>query len=96
MQICYSKSIRIVPRNTSHPDGAWVAIQSIFASPAGVRGKMATMYTLPFQPMHPAQVWKVDCDCPEKNTVRFSSIWDFVDENMEATGAGAIFLSSVL
>lgn len=86
--------MRIVPRHTSHPDVAWEAIQSISASPAEVCGKTATMYTLPFQPLHPAQVWKADCHYPEKNTVRFSSIWGFVDENMGATGA--IFLSSML
>lgn len=85
-----------MPRNTSHPDIAWAAIQCISASPAGVPGKMAAMYTLPFKPMHPAQVWKADCNCPEKNTVRFSSIWDFVNENMGAAGAGAIFLCSIL
>ena len=96
MWICYGNSVRIVPRNTFHPDTAWAAVQSISASPAGVCGKMATMYTLPFQPMHPAQMWKADCNGPEKNTVRFSSVWDFVDENMGATGAGVVFLSSVL
>lgn len=47
-------------------------------------------YTLPFQPVHP------DCNCPEKNNaVCFISFWDFVDENTEATGTGAIFLSSL-
>lgn len=32
----------------------------------------------------------------KKNTVYFISFWDFVDENMKATGTGAVFLSSVL
>lgn len=31
-----------------------------------------------------------------KNTVRFISFWDFVDGNMETTGTGSVFLSSVL
>lgn len=85
-----------MPGSTSHPDVAWVAIQSIFAPPAGMHGKIITMYTPPFQPVHPAQVQKADCDCPEKNNVRFSSGWDLLDEDMGATDAGAMSLSSML
>lgn len=49
-----------------HPAIAWAAVQSTSASPPGVCRKMATVSTLPFQPVDPTQVWKADCNWPEK------------------------------
>lgn len=72
-----------MPRNISHPHSAWVAIQSIFASPAAVSTSASSTDV-------------ESCDCPEKTTVHVSSLWDFVDENTGATDTGGVFLFTVL
>lgn len=72
-----------MPRNTFRPRSARVAIQSIFASPAAIS---TSAFSTGVE----------SCDCPEKNTVHFSSVWDFVDDNMGAIGAGAVCLSTAL
>jgi len=85
-----------MPRNTSHPDMAWAAFRASLPLQLGRVEVWPLCTRCLFSLCIQHRCGKLTAIAPEKNIVRFRSVWDFVDENMGATGPGAIFLASVL